>query len=194
MVAEAVALAAGERLGAVVAPALPYGSSGEHQGFPGTLSIGRAALRAIVVELTRSASSWADRVVLVSGHGGNVPVLAEVVPAMRAEGHAISWLACAVPSGDAHAGRTETSLMLHLDAAGVGDYPHVEGNALPIDQLMARLSAGELRDVAPTGVLGDPRGASAAEGLAVLAQLVDEAVQRISLDWVGQHGELRARE
>ncbi|HET7720624.1 MAG TPA: creatininase family protein, partial [Acidimicrobiales bacterium] len=39
----------------LVAPALPYGSSGEHAGFAGTLSIGAAATELVVVELVRSA-------------------------------------------------------------------------------------------------------------------------------------------
>ncbi len=194
VIAEAVATAAGTRLGAVVAPPLPYGSSGEHQGFPGTLSIGREALRTIVVELVRSARTWAERVVLVNGHGGNVPVLAQIVPFMRAEGHAISWFGCVVPHADSHAGRTETSLMLHLDAERVGDPEGVQGNAVPIGQLMERLRAGELRKLAPSGVLGDPRGASAAEGRSLLQDLVDEAVDRIRGDRVGPHGELRAVE
>ena len=74
-IAAAVAREAAERLGAVVAPALAYGSSGEHQGFAGTLSIGQDALRLLLVELVRSARTWAARVVLIAGHGGNAPVL-----------------------------------------------------------------------------------------------------------------------
>ena len=54
----------------VVAPAVAYGSSGEHAGFPGTLSIGQAALELVLVELCRSADAFAG-VVLVNGHGGN---------------------------------------------------------------------------------------------------------------------------
>src|SRR4051794_39471729 len=55
-----IAVALAERLastspGVVVAPPLPYGSSGEHAGFAGTLSIGAAALEHVVVELVRSA-------------------------------------------------------------------------------------------------------------------------------------------
>lgn len=191
-VASTVARAAGRELGAVVAPVLAYGSSGEHQGFPGTLSIGQDALRLVLVELVRSARTWAARVVLVNGHGGNVPVLSEVVPTLRAQGHDVAWLALDVPGGDAHAGRTETSLMLHLDAARVGEFADVEGATEPIAALLPRLQARELREVAPSGVLGDPQGATAAEGGALLAALVDEAVARIRLDSVGNHGELRA--
>src|SRR3712207_8629966 len=49
-----IASALAASLDAVVAPALPYGSSGEHAGFPGTLSIGREALVHVLVELVRS--------------------------------------------------------------------------------------------------------------------------------------------
>src|SRR5581483_12509584 len=55
----------------VVAPALPYGSSGEHAGFPGTLSIGQNALELLVVELIRDATRDHDRVLLLNAHGGN---------------------------------------------------------------------------------------------------------------------------
>jgi mycofactocin precursor peptide peptidase len=55
----AAAVAAGTasgRDGVAVAPALAFGSSGEHAGFPGTLSIGTAALTELLVELGRDAS------------------------------------------------------------------------------------------------------------------------------------------
>src|SRR4051812_24728599 len=65
------------RDGVVVAPALPYGSSGEHAGFAGTLSIGRDALEAVLIELVRSASF--ERVLFVSAHGGNAEPLAAAV-------------------------------------------------------------------------------------------------------------------
>ena len=39
----------------VLAPAIGYGASGEHEGFPGTVSIGTSALRLLLVEFGRSA-------------------------------------------------------------------------------------------------------------------------------------------
>jgi len=53
--------AASEVPGTVVAPVLPYGSSGEHQDFPGTLSIGAEATELVLVELGRSAGRWVRR-------------------------------------------------------------------------------------------------------------------------------------
>ena len=99
---------------AIVAPVLAYGSSGEHQDFPGTISIGHSALRMMLVELVRSTAHWAGRVIIVNGHGGNIPCLSAVVPELIAEGHDVAWLPCATSAGDAHAGVTETSIMLHL--------------------------------------------------------------------------------
>ena len=39
--------------GVLVGPAIAYGASGEHEGFPGTVSIGTAALESVLVEYGR---------------------------------------------------------------------------------------------------------------------------------------------
>ena len=115
-VAAAVAARAGGNGALLVAPPVAYGASGEHEGFPGTVSIGHEALRLLLVELGRSAARWAGRLVFVNGHGGNVPTLVDAVRLLRYEGRDAAWFACA-PGGDAHAGRTETSLVLALAPA-----------------------------------------------------------------------------
>src|SRR5690349_6251197 len=97
-----------------VAPVIAYGSSGEHQAFPGTMSIGGDALRHVLVELVRSMGPWATRVVFVNAHGGNVSALSSAVVQLAAEGHDVAWIPCATEDVDAHAGYTETCLMLHL--------------------------------------------------------------------------------
>ena len=85
----------------------------------------------VVVELVRSLRTWADRVVLVNAHGGNLAALERRRPAGD-EGHEC-WVPCATEDVDLHAGLTETSLMLHLrpesvrlDLAEVGQHPAVE--------------------------------------------------------------------
>jgi mycofactocin system creatininase family protein len=163
-----IATALASSLDAVVAPALPYGSSGEHGAFAGTLSIGREALLHVLVELVRS-SSFA-RVVFVSAHGGNAEPLAAAVRQLRDEGHDV-WAWSPAWGGDAHAGRVETSLMLALapDLVGPGREP---GNVEPLAELMPRLVAGGVGAVSPNGILGDPAGASAREGRALLAAAI----------------------
>ena len=176
-VACAVAEAAAEALdGALVAPALAYGASGEHEGFPGTISIGTEALTGLLVEYGRSAGRWAGRVLVVNGHGGNLDALRAAVPLLRAEGRNVAWFACGMPGGDAHAGRTETSLMLHVEPDRVRRDRAVAGETAPIRPLLPRLRAEGVRAVSPTGVLGDPAGASRAEGAAMLAELAARLV------------------
>jgi mycofactocin system creatininase family protein len=158
--------------GALLAPALAYGASGEHEGFPGTVSIGTEALTGLLVEYGRSACRWAGRVLIVNGHGGNLDALRSAVPLLRAEGRDVAWFPCGVPGGDAHAGRTETSLMLHVEPERVAQQRAVPGVTTAIGELLPRLRAEGVRAVSPTGVLGDPAGASAEEGGALMAELV----------------------
>lgn len=181
VIADAVAHGAADRLLAagvpvVVAPAISYGASGEHEDFPGTISIGHAALRLLLVEYARSACRWASGVVLVNGHGGNVAALRDAVDLLRREGRQVTWHACALRHGDAHAGRTETSLLLHLAPAAVAIDRADVGVRAPLRELMPRLRRDGVRGVAPNGILGDPSGASPGEGAHLLAQLVDDLV------------------
>ncbi|WP_105972142.1 mycofactocin biosynthesis peptidyl-dipeptidase MftE [Streptomyces geranii] len=162
-----------------VAPPIAYGASGEHAHFPGTVSIGHEALRAVVVELTRSLALWAGRVVFVNGHGGNTATLDTALAQLRAEGHTVAWTACETPNGDAHAGRTETSLMLHLDPDRVRLDAAVAGNTRPLAALLPALMADGVRAVSPSGVLGDPTGASAEEGGRTLDAMVAATLRRI---------------
>ena len=183
----AVAVAVCQRVAArradvVVAPALPYGSSGEHAGFAGTLSIGQAALELVVVELVRSADGFAG-VVLASGHGGNAAPLARAVSVLRAEGRRVAAWSPRIPGGDAHAGRTETSLLLALDPSAVRLDRAEAGATAPLPELMPALRAGGVAAVSPNGVLGDPAGATAAEGEALLAALVADLERAV--DTVG---------
>ncbi|WP_127781987.1 mycofactocin biosynthesis peptidyl-dipeptidase MftE [Rhodococcus sp. X156] len=166
--------------GAVLAPAVPYGASGEHESFPGTISIGTEALRTLLVELGRSACRWAPRLVLVNGHGGNAQALVQAVRLLRQESRDVAWLPCAVPASaahvpDAHAGRTETSLLLALHPADVRTAVAAAGATAPVATLMPALRAGGVRAVSANGVLGDPAGAHTAEGEQLLAALAEQA-------------------
>ena len=181
---------------AVVAPAIAYGASGEHQGFPGTISIGTAALSLLLLEYGRSASSWADRVVFVNGHGGNVEALGTAVSALVSEQRAAAWVPC-IPGSeassasaptDAHAGHSETSILLALDASRVRSERIEEGNTTPIRELMSELREGGVERVAANGVLGDPRAATPAEGERLLASMVSEAWARVRSGRVDDRG------
>lgn len=158
--------------GFALAPAIAYGASGEHEGFAGTVSLGTSALQATVVEYGRSACRWAPRVLLVNGHGGNAPALAEAVALLRYEGRDVAWVPCSVPGADAHAGHTETSLLLHLSPDAVRPDLAEPGDRRPIGEILPALREGGVAAVSPNGVLGDPTGSTAAEGALVFEQMV----------------------
>jgi mycofactocin system creatininase family protein len=182
LVASALCDALATRRGDVtVAPLVGVGASGEHEGFAGTLSVGTEALAGYLTELVRSARSWARGVVVVSGHGGNLDALDAVAATAEHEGDALCTFLPIVRGGDAHAGRTETSMMLALHPSTVRHNDLVPGAIEPLDALYPSLRAHGVAAVSPNGVLGDPRSASDAEGRAVLAELADDlctAVER----------------
>ncbi len=175
----------------LVAPTVPYGASGEHQAFPGTVSIGHEALSMLMTELVRSLSHWAGRVVVVNAHGGNLPTIATVISGLIAEGHDVAWVPCLTATGDAHAGRTETSLMLYLDRSRVDLARAVKGNTSPLEDILPVLVSGGVRAVSPSGVLGDPTGANAEEGDRLFRSMVESVCRRIGVGLIDEHGCLR---
>ncbi|SNQ46147.1 putative mycofactocin system creatinine amidohydrolase family protein MftE [Frankia canadensis] len=193
-IARAVARGLADRLTPLlVAPALPFGASGEHAGFAGTLSAGTEALAHLLVEIVRSADDTAAAVVLVNAHGGNLDALRAASRTLALEGRPVHlWSPSAalaatvgVPAADRdlHAGRAETSLLLHLAPELVRLERATAGVSPPLADLIARGVA----PLSPSGVLGDPAGASAAEGARLLEAYVQDAVDRL-LRWARRRG------
>ncbi|MCV7439264.1 mycofactocin biosynthesis peptidyl-dipeptidase MftE [Mycobacterium seoulense] len=189
-IAIAVASGARPRLDGdwLVAPAIAYGASGEHQSFAGTISIGTEALTMLLVEYGRSAAGWARRLVFVNGHGGNVGALTAAVARLRAEGRDAGWCPCLARGGDAHAGHTETSLLLHISPGAVLADRWLAGNRAPLSELLPPMRRGGVAAVSPVGVLGDPTTATAAEGERILAEMVDGCVRRVDRWSPGRDG------
>jgi creatinine amidohydrolase len=154
----------------LVAPAIPYGSSGEHAGFAGTLSIGQAVTELVLVELGRSATETFRRVLFVSAHGGNAEPVGRAVATLVGESRDISvfqprW------RGDPHAGAAETALQLTLRPDVVDMSRAVTGDQRPIGKVLPLLRSGGVRMVTDTGVLGDPTHATAEDGRVLLKEL-----------------------
>jgi mycofactocin system creatininase family protein len=169
-----------ERLGrarsqVVVAPAVPYGSSGEHAGFPGTLSIGSETTELVLVELVRSADAFAG-VLLVCAHGGNVDALRRATAKLRWEGRKVGAWTSSGPPDDAHAGHTETSAMRALRPLCVHTGRVQSGCTRSLPDLLDTMRAEGVGSVSPNGVLGDPTGASAEEGEGILTRWTNELI------------------
>ena len=226
----AVALTAGlaaRRADVVVAPPVGYGSSGEHAGFAGTISIGQQALELTLLELGRSAAETFGHILFACAHGGNREPATRAVARLRGESvDAQVWMAGDAPAGvpdgggrsrggisgavtmrmlrfngrglsgrglngrgraparDAHAGRTETAIQLALDPGRVRLSRAEAGNRTPIAELMPLLRAAGVRAASGNGVLGDPSGASAAEGAGLLAALTEDLLAAVAA-WRG---------
>jgi mycofactocin precursor peptide peptidase len=183
-----IAVELGERLSGarsdvMVAPALAYGASGEHAAFPGTLLVNHEVLADILIELIRSAREAFFGVVLISAHGGNQQALSLVGGRCRLHGEAVLVWAATVPGGDAHAGRTETSLMLAIDPGAVRLELAAAGAMAPLEELMPRLRAEGVRPISSNGVLGDPQGATAIEGERLLEAMTDDLLAALSARW-----------
>jgi mycofactocin precursor peptide peptidase len=166
--------------GLMIGPTISVSSSGEHAGFPGTLSIGETVMANVVLELARSAD-WAAGVVFVNGHGGNASAVTRAVTRLTTERrNALAWWPKwpkrndGAPS-DLHAGRIETSLMLAIDPGLVRFELAVAGPDASIDELRAK----GVKAVSPTGVLGDPGGASGGEGERFITTFVEDLVHEI---------------
>lgn len=183
-IAEALARSLAEKYDdgdVMVAPTLAVTASGEHAHFPGTLSIGAELMEQVLIEYVRSAD-WSSGVVLVNGHGGNAHSVSRAVRQLVAEGRRVlSWWP-QIAGADAHAGHTETSIMLALAPHLVRMDRAEAGATDPIADIIDTMRAGGVQAVSENGVLGDPRRATAAHGHSVLARLAIDLLSVVD-DW-----------
>lgn len=154
----------------LITPPIGIAASGEHAGFPGTLSIGNEALTRMLIELGRSAD-WSKGIVFVNGHGGNTRAIALAAAALQAESRRVAAWSPRI-DGDAHAGRTETSIMLAIAPHLVDMSRAVAGNTNSLSEIMDDIRASGIKGVSESGVLGDPRGATDDEGQQLLTEMI----------------------
>lgn len=198
LTAETVALLAAERVRSpiVVAPTVWWGVSGYWMGFPGTIPLSPSLLESLLVEIVSAISAHGfRRVLLLNGHAGNTGALQGTCVRMAAQGVRICAAHYWSFAGDAlaalstvdagrigHAGEIETSLQLHLRPDRVGPLPadgaatRMPRSALPAAFADAMISAPDPATESPTGVYGDPSGATAELGAAALERIVDGLV------------------
>jgi len=166
----------------LVGPTLTVTSSGEHQQFPGTLSIGAEVFERLVIELVRSAD-WSSGVVFVNGHGGNRAPEERAVRLLESEGRRVLPWWPRVQGGVEHAGHTETSMMLAIAPSLVRLDLLEEGATAPIADLIDDIRDGGVVAVSPNGVLGDPRHANASHGRSLLTRLSIDLVTAVDEWW-----------
>lgn len=176
-------------------PALTYTKSDEHAWAPGTIWVDAPTLLETVVAIGRSlAATPARTIVFYNGHGGNVALLQVALRELRVRfGLRTFLMNVAVPAGDTelgfgiHGGHGETSLAMHLrpdlvDLTGTVDAtPAHLARFERIGFAGAPVQFGWTSDDFGTGgVIGDPTGATAADGAELAAQLVAEGVASLA--------------
>ena len=184
VIAGTVASAVGAAYPALHLPPVTISCSHEHAAWRGTVSISAATLHAVVTDVAKSLrANGIDKLVLVSGHGGNY-VLGNVVQEASARGEhmalfptEVDWLNARAaggvelgPDSDMHAGELETSLLLHahpeLVRPDYADHDELTGER-------NRMLTRGLAAYTASGVVGRPSLASAAKGAAALANLAE---------------------
>ena len=165
-------------------PPVHYGKSNEHIGFPGTLSVSAATFMAILRDLGASISSAGFRkLVVYNTHGGNTSLIDVMARDLRAEfglrmfslhgsgGVPFEGLDPQERAYGFHAGEVETSFLL-------ASMPKLVDRTAYTTNYIADISKPELlrpenapaifswltADIAPSGVLGDPRPATPEKG------------------------------
>jgi mycofactocin system creatininase family protein len=118
-------------------------------------------------------------VVFVNGHGGNRDALVAAATLLRDEGRDVAWWSCSVGGADAHAGHTETALLLHLSPEVVRMREIAPGNTESLADLMPRMRDGGVVAVSASGVLGDPTTATPAAGERIFAAMVLECAAQV---------------
>jgi creatinine amidohydrolase len=171
---------------------VPYGGlSDHHLGFPGSVSFDEATLRGIVDAYVHALARTGIRDVFVfSSHGGNFGFLTRLAEAYAGgevrlrvcddrDGYFGTTFAGArrvgfePPETDWHAGGLETSQGLHAFPELVRPFDEVVGYTAAAPGWLDRVLAEGIDAVSASGVLGTPRGATAAAGAAVFDALVE---------------------
>jgi creatinine amidohydrolase len=177
-------------------PPVCYGKSNEHIGFPGTLSVSAATFMAVVRDIGASlAASGFEKVVLYNTHGGNSSLVDVMARDLRAEfglrtfalygsgGISFEGVSEQERAYGFHAGEVETAFLLSAvpefvdtTAYTVNYIAHVDRPELLKPENASATFAWLTRDIAASGVMGDPRPATAESG----ARWVDQAATRIA--------------
>ncbi|MFB6086173.1 MAG: creatininase family protein [Halodesulfurarchaeum sp.] len=158
----------------VVAPSVPVGISEEHRQFTGTLWVSPNTFRSYVREVAESLlhHGW-NRIVLVNGHGGNVPALGEVAANLARHHDAVvvpfTWFDAVEASFEmGHAGPVETSFLLHTRPELVHEDRFEAARDGGMDrwgEWVAGLNlAHDAAEFTENGTVGDPTEATAEEG------------------------------
>jgi creatinine amidohydrolase/Fe(II)-dependent formamide hydrolase-like protein len=181
----------------LVLPLIPYGVSYHHEDFSGTISVSPDSLSRLVYEVGLScAKNGIRKLVIINGHGGNVPALQFASQMINRETHIFTCVESGETSetdihtlietpNDAHAGELETSTSLasrpglvKLDKARKF-VPRFSSRYLNFSTKRSVEWYGRTAKISQSGVLGDPTKASTEKGKRILDMMISHLVEFI---------------
>lgn len=182
----------------LVTPAIWSGQSPHHLSFGGTISLESGDLQKIIREVSEAGiQNGFDALLLLNGHGGNVPVIGNSVKNIGKEHQNVEVLGLSYfqllnqfvdevreseSGGMGHGGEFETSLMMYLEPELVRE-DRIEGTLhKPKYDLCAKdlFEGGPLQVYKPfeeyseSGAIGDPSLASEEKGEKIFEHLMDK--------------------
>lgn len=190
-------------------PPVCYGKSNEHIGFPGTLSVSAATFMAVVRDIGASiAGSGFKKLVIYNTHGGNASLVDVMARDLRAEfglrtftlygsgGAKFDGLNAQEAAYGFHAGEVETAFLLAAapELVHTSEYTanYIAHTGNP-ERLRPENSSANFawltRDISASGVMGDPRKATADNGerwITVAAESIADAL-RSMLDFENRY-------
>jgi creatinine amidohydrolase len=198
MLGDAVGRALADRLDAFLAPTIQVGCSQHHLAFPGTMSVGEETFGSVVGDIVRG---WADqgfkRIVLLPTHGGNFGPLGAALERLgQLDGVKVvaitdlsvlvnatlglgAELGIPAAEGGLHGGEWETSLMLAVQPNLVHMDRAVAGYTGDLESGIQRFFEEGVHALTETGVIGDPKQASAENGKKYFDRLVELAAELV---------------
>lgn len=204
LLAEAIAMRIAQAAGrALVAPPIPFGGADFFRGVPGGVALSTPMLTALLREVLEAlVVGGARRILLLNGHGGNIPAIEDaqralrlshglIVPALHLWKNAGGWQQALGGEAAAlgHGGDPVASVALHLrpDLCAPGRFAPRAAQppflGLPVSGFGTLAAGGaefgvplNLDEIAPGGVqAADPRGANAEHGARIVARFIAAA-------------------
>jgi len=190
----------------LVLPLIPYGVSYHHEDFSGTLSVSPETLSRLVYEIgVGAARQGIKKLVIINGHGGNVPTLQFAAQTINRDAHIFTCVDTGDTSdtdvaqltetpNDSHAGEVETSTALatrpelvQMDKAR-RFVPRFSSQYLEFSSGRSVEWYARTAKISTSGVLGDPTKASREKGEKIWKIMIDhlvafvESLRGLSLD------------
>ena len=176
-------------------PSVCYGKSKEHIGFPGTMAMSASTYMAVLHDIGASvAAAGFKKLVFYNSHGGNSALNDVMARDLRAEfglrtfhmgasaGAKAEGLSAQEAKYGFHANEYETAVLLSAtpelvdtSAYTVNYIAKIEDESILSPENGAVNFAWLTRDIAPSGVMGDPRGATAENGEKWIAAAAKQA-------------------